>query len=233
MIFDPLLDLFRGKAVTIPPMDGALQPNTALEEAEAIVRPAAPDNLCSDGEPGFLLQRIPGLRACGHDRQCAEAGRRIRHGGHRLGGHRRRAIWRSALDDGRISGRQARPSPAPGGLTCPTALAFGDAGLPLCLPGLGGTSRLRLGRRPHGKEGDGLGLAHRSRQRQGRLFGRRSRLPLWRHRGRRWQRRDRLRKLAAPAGAAARCRRARRCRSCRSSRAIRRAWRRRPMAAPG
>jgi len=54
MIFDPLLDLFRGKAVTIPPMDGALQPNTALEEAEAVVRTTAPDNLCSDGSRVFF-----------------------------------------------------------------------------------------------------------------------------------------------------------------------------------
>ena len=33
MIFDPILDIFRGKAVTIPPMDGALKPNTALDDA--------------------------------------------------------------------------------------------------------------------------------------------------------------------------------------------------------
>ncbi len=31
MFIDRLLDPFRGKAVTIPPMDGALKPNTALE----------------------------------------------------------------------------------------------------------------------------------------------------------------------------------------------------------
>ena len=29
MILDPVLDLFRGRAVTIPPMDGAFRPNTA------------------------------------------------------------------------------------------------------------------------------------------------------------------------------------------------------------
>ena len=37
MIFDPILDLFRGKAVTIPPMDGAFRPNTALDEADAVL----------------------------------------------------------------------------------------------------------------------------------------------------------------------------------------------------
>ncbi|HET6161666.1 MAG TPA: hypothetical protein VFE34_25220 [Dongiaceae bacterium] len=50
MIFDPLLDLFRGKAVTIPPMDGAFRPNTELDEAQAALQIAAPDNLAFDGE---------------------------------------------------------------------------------------------------------------------------------------------------------------------------------------
>jgi Strictosidine synthase len=49
MIFDPILDIFRGKAVTIPPMDGALKPNTALDDAPVALEIAAPDNLCSDG----------------------------------------------------------------------------------------------------------------------------------------------------------------------------------------
>lgn len=45
MIFDPLLDLFRGKAVTIPPMDGAFRPNTQIDGAPLAGRLAAPDNL--------------------------------------------------------------------------------------------------------------------------------------------------------------------------------------------
>ncbi|MFT3672909.1 hypothetical protein [Aestuariivirga sp.] len=44
-LLDPLLDLFRGKAVTIPPMDGALRPNTMLDEAEVVVAAIEPDNL--------------------------------------------------------------------------------------------------------------------------------------------------------------------------------------------
>ena len=47
MILDPILDLFRGKAVTIPPLDGALRPNTALEDADVITQCEAPDNLVS------------------------------------------------------------------------------------------------------------------------------------------------------------------------------------------
>jgi strictosidine synthase-like protein len=49
MIFDPILDVFRGKAVTIPPMDGALKPNTALDDAPVVLEIEAPDNLCVDG----------------------------------------------------------------------------------------------------------------------------------------------------------------------------------------
>jgi hypothetical protein len=58
MIFDPILDIFRGKAVTIPPMDGALKPNTALDDAPVVLEVDAPDNLCSDagfGDGGRLL----------------------------------------------------------------------------------------------------------------------------------------------------------------------------------
>nr|WP_298688720.1 hypothetical protein [uncultured Dongia sp.] len=49
MIFDPILDLFRGKAVTIPPLDGAFRPNLVLDEAPAQLEIAAPDNLCTAG----------------------------------------------------------------------------------------------------------------------------------------------------------------------------------------
>ena len=50
MIFEPFLDFFRGKAITIPPMDGPLRPNTALDEAAVVRRAAEPDNLCFDGK---------------------------------------------------------------------------------------------------------------------------------------------------------------------------------------
>lgn len=44
-LLDTVLDLFRGRAVTIPPLDGALKPNTLLEDAEVIAAADAPDNL--------------------------------------------------------------------------------------------------------------------------------------------------------------------------------------------
>lgn len=47
MILDPLLDFFRGQAVTIPPMDGALRPNTALDEADIMKSCEEPDNIVS------------------------------------------------------------------------------------------------------------------------------------------------------------------------------------------
>lgn len=53
MIFDPLLDLFRGKAVTVPPLDGAFRPNTALDEAPVLAEMPAPDALVS--QSGRLL----------------------------------------------------------------------------------------------------------------------------------------------------------------------------------
>jgi len=45
MILDPILDIFRGKAVTIPPLDGAFRPNTRLDDASALTSLAEPDNL--------------------------------------------------------------------------------------------------------------------------------------------------------------------------------------------
>ncbi|MGX8013063.1 SMP-30/gluconolactonase/LRE family protein [Mesorhizobium sp. ORM8.1] len=50
MILDPVLDLFRGKAVTIPPLDGAFRPNTRLDDAPAFAQMTEPDNLLVDGE---------------------------------------------------------------------------------------------------------------------------------------------------------------------------------------
>ncbi|MER9948354.1 hypothetical protein [Mesorhizobium sp. M0047] len=50
MILDPVLDLFRGKAVTIPPLDGAFRPNTRLDDALAFAELTEPDNLLVSGE---------------------------------------------------------------------------------------------------------------------------------------------------------------------------------------
>ena len=50
MILDPILDLFRGKAVTIPPLDGAFRPNTRLDDAPQFAELTEPDNLLVSGD---------------------------------------------------------------------------------------------------------------------------------------------------------------------------------------
>lgn len=50
MILDPILDLFRGHAITIPPPDGAFHPNTALDDAQIFSELPDADNLCRAGE---------------------------------------------------------------------------------------------------------------------------------------------------------------------------------------
>ena len=70
-LLDPLLDLFRGKAVTIPPMDGALKPNTSVDDGEVMAAALAPDNLA-------VLRGVPiysshcDIRRIGHDHVTVE-----------------------------------------------------------------------------------------------------------------------------------------------------------------
>jgi hypothetical protein len=45
MIFEPILDLFRGKAITIPPLDGAFRANNMIEEAALFAELSRADNL--------------------------------------------------------------------------------------------------------------------------------------------------------------------------------------------
>ncbi len=46
-MLDPILDLFRGKALTIPPLDGAFRPNTAIDDADIFSPLPEPDNLAA------------------------------------------------------------------------------------------------------------------------------------------------------------------------------------------
>lgn len=123
MRLDPLLDLFRGRAITIPPLDGALRPNTALDAAPVFDGLAAPDNLswldgrlvCSSGATVLALtagQRLPlaEFPAEVTALSVSPAGALV-----------------VATDDGRLSeGGQAVP--LPGGVACITALAHGPDG---------------------------------------------------------------------------------------------------------
>ena len=120
MILDSILDVFRGRAITIPPMDGPLRPNTALDEAAVLETAQAPDNLCFDGRRvlyssgGEVRVLAGGTVVARHDALvtalAASPGGEL-------------AV---ALDDGRLRLGE-RSLPAPAGLTSATALAFGDA----------------------------------------------------------------------------------------------------------
>jgi len=126
MIFDPILAIFRGKAVTIPPMDGALKPNTALDDAPVALEVQAPDNLCADGDrlifssgdqvlafdPGTgKMQEIQRFDALVTALAVSPAG-----------------DLAIGLDNGELGlmprGGTPRELPATANLACPTALAF-------------------------------------------------------------------------------------------------------------
>ena len=130
MIFDPILDIFRGKAVTIPPMDGALKPNTALDDSPG-VEIEAPDNLCADDRRLLFSSGERLLALDPYDGRVAEQMRfdapitalAVAPGGDLAIG----------LDNGEIGilprNGDARDLTPPGKLACPTALAFDQAGM--------------------------------------------------------------------------------------------------------
>jgi hypothetical protein len=128
------IDRFRGRgayAATVPPMDGALRPNTRLEDGEVVARIAAPDNLVlyrgqvllSSG--ATILALDVGSGAVTDWRRCAAEVTALAVQGDTL------AI---GLADGSLvlSGDGDRTVTAPG--PCVTALADGGAGrLILCV----------------------------------------------------------------------------------------------------
>ena len=131
MIFDPILDLFRGKAVTIPPMDGAFRPNTALDEADAVLEIEAPDNLAFDGTH-LLFSRGPDVLSLTPGSATPERVEQLPATVTAMAAGPDRALA-IACDDGSIvidGGKHAdkRFTPANiGNLACPTALAFDGA----------------------------------------------------------------------------------------------------------
>jgi Strictosidine synthase len=120
VIFDRLLDRIRGKAVTIPPLDGAFRPNAALDDCEVVAAAIAPDNLCSDGDRIFYTSE--------NQLRCLDDGNVVSRYDAPI-----TALAASpagdlaiALDDGRIivAGCQMVIHDA----LCPTALAFAPDG---------------------------------------------------------------------------------------------------------
>ena len=124
MILDPILDIFRGRAITIPPLDGAFHPNNALDDARFFADLPDADNLCiaggrllassgaglyalSEGAAAELLETFPApitALASSADGTLAVA-----------------------LDDGTLL-EAGKPVDLPTGVACITALAYAADG---------------------------------------------------------------------------------------------------------
>ncbi|HTO85247.1 MAG TPA: hypothetical protein VMQ73_23715 [Methylomirabilota bacterium] len=137
-MFGGLLDRVRGKAVTIPPLDGPLRANTAIDDAPALCEATAPDDLAFDGT-SFLFSSGDTVQALPADGTGAPVPvARFDVAVTALAGAADGSVA-VALDDGRImirggarDGLALAPSDV-GGLACPTALAFaGDGALLVC-----------------------------------------------------------------------------------------------------
>src|SRR3954454_14922177 len=126
-LLDPVLDLFRGRAITVPPLDGALRPNTPLDDAPLVATLDAPDHLVRDAAGRILAASGPTLLV-------------LETGGGAPPLARFDAVITAlaavpdgsvlvALDDGRLlrwrAGASPEPLPVPG-LACPTAVTLLD-----------------------------------------------------------------------------------------------------------
>jgi hypothetical protein len=136
-------DRFRGggeAAVTVPPMDGALRPNTVLESSPFFLHMDAPDNLASDGRR-ILVSSGSEVLELGEKEGAAEAVSKERFGSSVscLAAHAEGALA-VGLEEGKVVIRGGRH----GGfaldqlpdreLVCPVAVTFGNADtLFLCL----------------------------------------------------------------------------------------------------
>ena len=123
MILDPILDVFRGRAITIPPLDGAFRANTGLDDAAVFATLPGADDLCRHAS-GVLASAGRGLfrlRAGAAPEQVETHPAPIS------------AIAASgatlavALEDGTLIENGAAVA-RPDGVSCITALAYGPAG---------------------------------------------------------------------------------------------------------
>jgi hypothetical protein len=136
VIFDRALDIFRGKAITIPPLDGAFRPNTALDDALTVATVPAPDNLCvKDGQVLYSSAgRVGALDPPGQAKAFTGMTFELSVAAMAVAPAGRLAV---ALTDGSVvlceDGGGRREIPAPKGFACPTALAFdGEDALYVC-----------------------------------------------------------------------------------------------------
>jgi hypothetical protein len=134
-IFKRALDAWRGAgpySITIPPMDGALRPNQAIEDSPVLVEVAAPDNLVHDGtrllfSSGSVVQALKtdGVSASTEPfatfdylvtALAAHPG-----GGVAVGLDDGRVLVRGGWHDGRVLTQLGSRT-----IVCPTALLFAD-----------------------------------------------------------------------------------------------------------
>lgn len=119
------LDIIRGRAITIPPLDGAFRPNSDLDEAAVLCGLPAPDDLavtqgellCSSGERVVAITQGQETDVAQFESRVACLATRPQ-GGFAVG-----------LEDGKLflwSEGEATEIARPAGLACPTALAFID-----------------------------------------------------------------------------------------------------------
>jgi hypothetical protein len=129
MVLDAILDRVRGRAITIPPMDGALRPNEALDEAPAVIAIAMPDNLCRAGDRILFSsgERVLALPTTGSPGPVPVAAYGAPVSAIAVSPGGRRAV---GLDDGRVivegGDREAQELAAREGCGGPTAMAFAD-----------------------------------------------------------------------------------------------------------
>lgn len=124
MILDPILDVFRGRAVTIPPLDGAFRPNTRLDDARLFAPLAEADNLvvrggevlATSGNTVFVLEPGAGPRMVQSYAAPVTA----------LAASPAGALA-AGLESGRLFLGEAEVA-LPDGVRCITALAFGPDG---------------------------------------------------------------------------------------------------------
>jgi len=124
MILDPILDIFRGRAITIPPMDGAFRPNSALDEIAVFADLPDADNLCRVGDrllasSGSDLVELREDADPQHLESFAAAIAALAAGPD--------GTLAIALDDGSLT-ENGTPVPLPKGVACITALAYGPDG---------------------------------------------------------------------------------------------------------
>lgn len=123
-IFDPLLDIFRGQAITVPPLDGAFHADTSLDDAPVFAELPQADNLCQAGEQ-LLASSRTGVYALAE----GEAPRPVETFSAEVtalaaapGG-----ALAVALDDGTLI-EAGKPVERPKGVACITALAYAPDG---------------------------------------------------------------------------------------------------------